>query len=423
MCKRLFFVLYLVISNISFSQTNESTLYTLDSLEKQFLEKNYQLLIAKYNIDIADAAIIQAKLWKNPNLTISQINFWHNNTAPQQASIIGNYGKYQQVAFDINQVIETAGKRTKRIALSFTEKNQALIDFNLLVNDLKYQLRINYYELSQIYQIKKQLTAVSDYYEKLTAAMERQINNQNLAKADAYRIKTAFIEIQQQVIEWNSKELIALKNLQILTQNPSLTMDKLAFLESTPLNLSGKIPNNITELIQDSSLLKKQAQLQLAYSEQLLKLEKAKAIPDINLLMNYDRGGNYMRDFIGFGVGIELPIYDRNQGNIKKANLQIEQQKLQVSATNISIETTINSLVKQLLEYEKILNQFPSTTMTEFQSMMENYVKHLQNRQVSIFEFVDFANSYLQSQSKFYEISKNYLETFEQIQYLSGNDL
>jgi cobalt-zinc-cadmium efflux system outer membrane protein len=130
-----------------------------------------------------------------------------------------------------------------------------------------------------------------------------------------------------------------------------------------------------------------------------------------------------MRDFIGFGIGIDLPIYNRNQGNIKLAKAQVEQQKMQLNAVNIELETSISKLTKQLKAYENLLNQFPSTAMQEFQSMMENYVKHLKSKQVSLFEFIDFADSFLQSQSKYYEIEKNYFETFEQIQYLIGKDL
>src|SRR5215471_9703264 len=45
---------------------------TLDEAEKQFLQYNFLLLAAKYQVSAADAAIIQAKLYPNPNFFVEQ---------------------------------------------------------------------------------------------------------------------------------------------------------------------------------------------------------------------------------------------------------------------------------------------------------------------------------------------------------------
>ncbi len=423
MLMKLLFVFSLIFAFNSYSQSPVEQKLTLNDLEEQFLEKNYQLLATKYDIDIADAAIIQAKLWKNPTLTLGQVNLWKNNTATEQAPLFHNFGRYQQFTFDLGQVIETAGKRKKRVVLANTQKNTALIEFESLVLDLKLKLRNSYYELYQIQQIKSQLTTLTDYYSDLATAFERQVANQNLSKADFYRIKTALLDVQQQAIEWNNRELEAIQTIKILTQLPNLSISQLVFPTSINTVLSQEIPSTIMSLVKDSSIAKQYALQQVTYSEQYLKLEKANAKPDVSVLMNYDRSAGYMRDFVGFGVGIDLPIFNRNQGNIKLATAQLDQQKLKVNSVDLELETTITKLVEQLKAYEKLLQQYPSTSLEEFKTMMDNYVKHLKSQQVSLFEFIDFSDAYLQSQSRYYEIEKNYLETFEQIQNLIGKDL
>jgi cobalt-zinc-cadmium efflux system outer membrane protein len=35
-----------------------------------------------------------------------------------------------------------------------------------------------------------------------------------------------------------------------------------------------------------------------------------------------------MKDFIGLGVSVDLPIFDRNKGNIQEAKLEIEKVKM-----------------------------------------------------------------------------------------------
>lgn len=87
---------------------------TLENLEAAFLQKNYELIASKYNIDKVDAEIIQEKLWSNPTLSISEVNLWKTYNVEQQPYLIGKYGRNQQVAVELEQLIETAGKRKKK---------------------------------------------------------------------------------------------------------------------------------------------------------------------------------------------------------------------------------------------------------------------------------------------------------------------
>lgn len=59
-----------------------------------------------------------------------------------------------------------------------------------------------------------------------------------------------------------------------------------------------------------------------------LEIQNAMKTPDLAVSLGYDRGGNIMKDFIGLGVSFDLPIFDRNKGNIQEARLEIEKLKL-----------------------------------------------------------------------------------------------
>src|ERR1700712_5141178 len=49
----------------------DSTHISLADAEAQFVQKNLQLLAEKYNISIAQAQVVQAKLYPNPNFALS----------------------------------------------------------------------------------------------------------------------------------------------------------------------------------------------------------------------------------------------------------------------------------------------------------------------------------------------------------------
>ncbi len=45
---------------------------SVQQAEQQFLQRNLQLIAARFTIDVARAAVSQAGLWNNPNLTLEQ---------------------------------------------------------------------------------------------------------------------------------------------------------------------------------------------------------------------------------------------------------------------------------------------------------------------------------------------------------------
>ena len=130
---------------------------TIQDLEAQFLQNNYLLIANKLNIDKADAEIVQEKLWNNPTLSISEVNLWKTYQIEEQPYLFGKYGKNQQISVGLEQLIETAGKRKKRVAIKQLEKNNALFDYEELLRELKKELRQSFYTLSRINQEENQL--------------------------------------------------------------------------------------------------------------------------------------------------------------------------------------------------------------------------------------------------------------------------
>ena len=105
--------IYLSIILIGFTTFLKAQSYTVADLEQQFLEKNYVLIAGKYNIAKADAEIVQEKLWPNPTLSISEVNLWKTYQIEEQPFLFGNYGNNQQISIELEQLVETAGKRKK----------------------------------------------------------------------------------------------------------------------------------------------------------------------------------------------------------------------------------------------------------------------------------------------------------------------
>ena len=411
---------YLSAITVCMVSTLQAQSNTIQDLEAQFLQNNYLLIANKLNIDKADAEIVQEKLWNNPTLSISEVNLWKTYQIEEQPYLFGKYGKNQQVSVELEQLIETAGKRKKRVAIKQLEKNNALFDYEELLRELKKELRQSFYTLSRINQEENQLQNMLNLFTQMSNQYERQSKLQNVSKADFYRIQTELLGLQKESVLLENEKIDGLNKLRLLTQNSELNMDQLQF--QTSIKSQNQLPFDLKNSAKNQNIgLKKQGnELNLAKNQ--LILEKAQRTPDLTFQLNYDRGGNIMRDFVGVGVSVDLPIFNTNKGNIKAAKISIEQQLANQNAYQLELDQSIDRLQNQLKKIEETLNFWSSEKEQEQNLMIENYKKHLQNKHITLMEFIDFTQAYREAQQAYLELQETYEHTYEELQYIVGKD-
>ncbi|MGV0967175.1 TolC family protein [Empedobacter falsenii] len=394
---------------------------TLDNLEAAFLQKNYALIANKFNVDRIDAEIIQEKLWQNPTLSISEVNLWKTYNVEEQPYLFGKYGKNQQISVELEQLIETAGKRKKRVAIKELEKNSALFEYEELLRELKKELRQTYFSLARIQSEKKELQNSVDLFEQMMTQYQRQADLKNVPKADFYRLQTELIGLQKDQIELENQEIEYINKLRLLTQNSDLNVNEIDFSRFN--SHSKSIPFNTKQLAKEQNIALKKQENEINLAEKQLILEKAQRTPDLAFQVNYDRGGNIMRDFIGVGVSIDLPIFNTNKGNIKASEIVLNQQQITKNALHSELDISIDRLQNQISQLDKALIQWKKLNNQEQLTMIDNYKKNLQNKQITLLEFIDFTQAYRESQKAYLDLLENYQNTFEELNYIVGQDL
>jgi len=413
-------IYYTVIPIVLAIQTQAQNV-TLDNLEAAFLQKNYALIANKFNVDRIDAEIIQEKLWQNPTLSISEVNLWKTYNVEEQPYLFGKYGKNQQISVELEQLIETAGKRKKRVAIKELEKNSALFEYEELLRELKKELRQTYFSLARIQSEKKELQNSVDLFEQMMTQYQRQADLKNVPKADFYRLQTELIGLQKDQIELENQEIEYINKLRLLTQNSDLNVNEIDFSRFN--SHSKSIPFNAKQLAKEQNIALKKQENEINLAEKQLILEKAQRTPDLAFQVNYDRGGNIMRDFVGVGVSIDLPIFNTNKGNIKASEIVLNQQQITKNALNSELDISIDRLQNQISQLDKALIQWKKLNNQEQLTMIDNYKKHLQNKQITLLEFIDFTQAYRESQKAYLDLLENYQNTFEELNYIVGQDL
>lgn len=418
-------VLPLFIFLGSFLKAQDTISLSREECESIFLRENLLLIAEKLKISQSEALVQQAKLWPNPSFTLDQVNLWATNSQTQGQEAVpplwGNFGRNQQFGMELEQLILTAGKRKKLIELERVGVDKAGVYFEELLRNLKTEFRSLIAELQFIQGVesayKEQLASIV----RLTVSFQNQLKQGNIAKGEYVRLKALELELTGELNSLKNEKNVVQRELKTLMRmNPLTTLvitgDNVAEIR----DLSQLTAVDLIEKAKTSRQNLKLAELEKDYYSKLYAYERAQRVPDLSLKAMYDRNGNTMLDFIGFGFAMDLPFFNRNQGNIKHAQTGMEIAKLQNEYTQLSVENEVVAAYHNLLIANDFMNNIEPDYEKTLDDLLKHYAANFQNRNISIIEFIDFMDAYLDNKRIILEAGKNVLQKAEELNYVVG---
>jgi cobalt-zinc-cadmium efflux system outer membrane protein len=413
------FFSFLFAGPILMAQVTKDTLrLNLAEAEKMFLDSNLQLLAQRYNIDAQKALIIQARLWPNPNLSVSRGPLWGINNPT--ATFFYN----SENAAGLSQLILLAGKRNKQIRLAQANAKLAEYQFFDLMRTLKYTLRSDFFN---IYYLQRSALVYNDEINSLelvTKAFAEQEGKGYIAEKEVVRIKAQLYSLQSEYNDLVNQINDQQSELKLVLQaGPSQYITPIVdSLSMNSLN-PGKYPLN--ELL--DSALKNRTDLLIARTNtDINKLnynyQKALAVPDLTLSLAYDEQGSYVTNFQSIGASIDLPFFNRNQGNIKSAKAMIDFSNASQRSTEATVQQNVARALEKAFAQDKLFQQIDRKFSGDFQRLMQAVLENYQKRNISILEFLDFYDSYKENILQINSIQYNRVGAFEDINFYTGTN-
>jgi cobalt-zinc-cadmium efflux system outer membrane protein len=145
--------------------------------------------------------------------------------------------------------------------------------------------------------------------------------------------------------------------------------------------------------------------------------------PDLTLGLTYDRGSSTMVDFVGVGFALDLPFFNRNQGNIKAAKIAIAQGKLLTEEKTISVQSEVLQAYEDLMVTKKLYDSVEANYESDLDKLLESYRKNFMQRNTSMLEFLDFVDAYLDNKSILLNSKKDLNKNLEELRYISGQEI
>lgn len=427
--KRYLFIL--LLSNLSFvlvhSQETNTLKLTGKQVESLFLQNNLSLIAEKMNIDLAEAEIVQAKLWENPELSISDLNLWSTSSQREDETIPPVFGKFMkntQFSIELSQLIQTANKRGRLIRREKVGKQIAEKEFEEFLRALKLELRQSISEVLYLQHYVTVLDKQQTSYLELIETYKKLVAQGNLAKAELIRLQSAELEIENDQYETQTELNENLSTLKVL-----LNLEPDVDLQLVEENVTYKRPSDLIlpELLSLAEANRpdmQTAKLQTEYFDKSLAYEKSLRVPDITISAAYDRRGGVWRDFIGFGISIDLPVFDRNQGGVKAAKINRQQSLVNARLEQNKLQHEVAAAYNNyMLAYKLYTKANDADLLSEITKMQEVYNKYLVNKTISMLEYLDFMEAYTANFQTMLASKKHLANQFQELQFTIGTDI
>ena len=411
---------------IVFIHTNAQTVAKTDTLsinlqqaEKQFIDSNFVLLAAHYNVDAQKALLEQAKLWQNPVLNTDQVIAADGKFFPYGKNPDGSFSG--QYFIQVQQLIQTAGKRGKLINLATTNTKLSELQLQDLLRNLRYQLHQDYFTLQQQLGIAKIYQSQTTQLNKLSAGMQAQLNAGNIAQKDFVRIQALVIALQQDVTDLYKSIADTENDLKTLLQikDASIFVKPADEISSNPIQLPESL-ESLTHIALQSNPHYLLQQTQTVFQQQNLSYQKALRTPDITLGPNFDRNSNYAPSYVGLGISLPIPVLNKNQGNIKSAEFTVKQQQAITQSAETELRNNISSAYKKFLLTIEQNNATQKDFYSKYETIYNNMLQSYRDRQISLLEFLDFFNDYTSSQQRLLQQQLNLQLAKEELQFYTG---
>lgn len=387
---------------------------SLEAATEQFLRKNLAVEAARLEIGVAEAERIGARLRPRPGITVSAENLRLSGETP--ANRLHEYGLL------VAQPIELGNRKALRMEVA---ERTVSISETRLTEVLRRQL----------FDLKR------SYYESVLAGVllgieqENRDNFEGLVKFNTVRFEEGFIaegDLLKVRLE-RTKFDFAVANAEL-----SLRRAKIRLLESigerdferaVRVDISNRLQVPAVELnlmqLKETALVNrpeiKVAEAEVALVQSTIKLERSRAKGEITPYAGYKRVG--VDNTLLAGVTVPLPIGNRNQSGIARAEAE---QK--VSETNVSLvrNRTLAEVESAYRAYETAREQvraYEAGLLKQADESREIQLAAYQEGATELITVIEAQKTRTEIRANYYRAIVDYYTSIFQLELATGTDI
>lgn len=405
-------LLFLILSSLpAFAEA-----LTLEQAMREAVEKNLNLLAERMNVTVAEARIIQANLKPNPVVTYAQDyqNVFGTGLTAE------NSGGPPEFSLRTDWLFERGRKREYRTEVARQAKSVAELNLLNTIRQLYLDVQSAYVDVlaaqDSLQLAEQNLKALNN----IVDINSIRVKAGDLAQVELVRSKVAALQFETAVKQAQLKVVTAKNRLKLLlgrTQTQELP------------DVTGPLRQDRDMLLVDD--LRKLA-IEYRPDLQAVKRDQARSQADIRLQLangkiDYTLSAMYHRQFgysnanaMGFFFSIPLPIYNRNQGEILRAQRESKQLELRIKAAEAGISNEIETAYQQYLTSRGLLENIEKNMLEQVRQVREITEYSYRRGEASLLEFLDAQRAFNDAMQSYNDARADYARSLYLIDSTTG---
>ena len=386
---------------------------TIEQAVGEAVARNLNLLAERFNVKVADAAVLTASLKPNPVVTV-------NFMLPDQILVDAGISPHEQV-FRTDYVFERGGKRERRVDQATLSKSVAELQ---LLNTTRSLILDVESACVDVQLAKLNLALAQDNLQAFNNVVQintERVRTGDLSQVELSRSRLAALQFQNDVRQQDTKLRVARNRLSTLIGHGP---------NGDALDITGDLRQDPRTL--EYETIRRQA-LEIRPDLRAVRTDQARSVADLRLQLangkiDYTVSGEYHRqesanvrgNSYGVFFSTPLPIFNRNQGEIARAQVQQEQLKTRVQALETDISTEVSNAYAQYSTTRQIVDTTEQQMLTQAQDVRTTTEYSYRRGEATFVEFLDAVRAFNDTMHSYNDARAEHARSLYTLDALSG---
>lgn len=403
----------LVVCAFVFSAGAQSS-YTLESALKLARLNNPVLKTEKYYGDVAQADVITARL--RPNLTLNNqtLQLANSNYFPENTP--WSSAKNRQVWWQLTKTFQWPNQRQYKI--DFAQKQFGVMEKNYeeTERNLYLQVASKWLEVWATQMQLNLITIAKGNVDSLAVINRLRLKNQVITQTDLMRTELLARQYELQLKSARQEYSNQLKELAFLVG----TRDSITIGSSDDFFARADRVQNRDSVFAEAVKSRSDVQTAVAavaMSDTNIRLQKSLAWPqpELGVIANPQNSVPY----VGFFGTIDLPLFNRNQGEIQKSKVIRQQAEQSVQTVQLQVQTEVVTAYNSFRVQQQNLTRF-NELLQQSGIILDNVRYAYLRGGTTIIDFLEAQRSWLETQQEYYDTLQRYRQSYVQLLFATG---
>ena len=315
----------------------------------QGLSSNPSSAISRARIDQAEGQKRQAGLSPNPRLYLQTEDVRWSGNPP-----FSYWHSTEDYAY-IGQTFEIGGKRTRRVEVASADVHASQLEDELVRRQIQAQIIGAYWAAAGAARMRDLYQRDLRIYQEDEEYIRNRVREGVAVEVDLMRIQIERDRVRIQALN-------AARDYEQATVNLYRAMGRSDFPETTltdALDRFAAVTVPGIESVLRARPEERMSQTAIARAEAELRLQRADAKPDPEVFGGYKRDVNV--DTLYAAVQIDLPLRNRNQGNIGSAEAEVRIARKDLNRTEANIRAEFTAATRAYQIQQDAVSRLPRT--------------------------------------------------------------